>query len=161
MTGIIARRLLIGLVAANLVVGCAAFLRQPEIRFDGLRLMSLNLAGGTIEARFAVYNPNRYALRTAAITYELELGNTDGAAVPWLRLASGEVREAMRIAAGDTAVLAVPVTFRYQDVGAALRAVLSRRTVDYRVSGTVSIAEPMRRSVPYRRTGNIPLVSGG
>src|SRR5690606_5429180 len=109
-------------------------------------------------ARFEVYNPNGYALEVAAIRYDLDLGDASEDGPGWVRVASGAYEEPVRIESGDTALVEVPIQFRYADLGAALRSVLARGSVDYRVSGAVRVAEPLRRTVPYRRAGTVDII---
>jgi LEA14-like dessication related protein len=137
--------------------GCLSSYRQPEIRFDGIRLGGLGLSGGTVYAQLHVINPNSFTLRTSELTYDLELAEAGGTDDRWLQLAEGTLSERIEVAGNDSTVVEVPIDFAYRDLGGALRSVLERGTVDYRVSGTVQLVDPVRRSVPYRRTGRFTM----
>lgn len=152
---------LMALVAlAVAATGCGPVVQQPEIRLDSVRLGALGLQGGTLNVRLEVVNPNRFGIETSGLTYSLDL--QDGA-LPngddaWLSFASGTLDEAFRIGPRDTAVVEVPLEFRFRDAGPAVRSILTHGTFDYRISGTVSVERPVRRQLPYRRTGTVSLL---
>ena len=161
MTGMTSRRGLWAVLAPALVASsCSMVFRQPEVRFDGIRIGAIGMRGGTVHARFEVYNPNGYALRTAAIRYDLELSDGPTADPRWVRVASGTFDEPVRVASEDTTVVEVPIEFQYADLGGALRSILDRGSVEYRVSGDVMVSEPLSRTVPYRRTGTVDIIAG-
>jgi LEA14-like dessication related protein len=149
--------ILAGLVAILAGAACAGAFQQPEVRFYGLRLGGLGIRGGTVYAQLNVANPNRFGLETTALTYDLELRNDENGQGTWSRLASGTFAEPIRVAARDSAVVEIPIEFAYADMGAAFRSIMDRGTFDYRVSGVVSVRDPIRRDVPYRRTGTVSL----
>lgn len=151
-TGILA-----GLVAVVVGAACIGAFQQPEVRFDGLRLGRLGIRGGTVYAQLNVANPNRFGLETTALTYDLELRSDENGQTTWSRLAGGTFVEPIRVAGRDSAVIEIPIEFAYADMTAALRSIMDRGTFDYRVSGVVSVRDPIRRDVPYRRTGTVSL----
>jgi LEA14-like dessication related protein len=138
------------------LTGCLAGYRQPEVRFDGIRLGGLGLRGGTVYAQLHVVNPNRFGLRTDALSYDLELSGP-GEEPEWIRLAEGTYRERIEVDARDSTLVEIPIEFAYADLGGALRSILDRGTIDYRVSGRVELTDPIGRSIPYRRTGTVSL----
>lgn len=138
--------------------GCAFGFEQPVVRFDGLRLGGLGVRGGTVFAQLHVVNPNRYGLETTSLSYDLEVGGPAGNGDPqWATLATGTYSDPIRVEGRDSAVVEIPIEFTYSQMGGALRSIMERGTVDYRVSGTVDIRDPIRRAVPYRRTGTVSL----
>jgi hypothetical protein len=54
----------------------------------------------------------------------------------------------------SSTILEVPVQFRYDDMGGALRSILDTGTFNYRVTGDVRLAEPIGRTFPYRQDGH-------
>lgn len=141
--------------AAALAVGttaCVPKVEQPDVWLAGVRLASIGLDGGVVDVRLSVHNPNGFQLRTRDLSYtvELEAGDGDG----WLPFTDGRLGE-LEVAAGDTAEVVVPVEFEYQTLGRALRGVLERGSFDYRVQGTVELAGPIRRKIPYRHIGTV------
>lgn len=145
------------LVCGLIATGCGAAFVQPQVRFDGLRIGGLGILGGTVYARLHVVNPNRYDLATSALTYDLELAAVEDGQTSWSRLASGTFAEPIRVDGRDSVMVEIPIEFSYADMGGALRSVLDRGTFDYRVSGIVSVSDPVRRQVPYRRTGTVAI----
>lgn len=137
------------------VGACSMAFRQPEVRFEGVRLGGLGLRGGTVYAQLHVINPNGFGLETTSLTYDLEISEDE--ADEWSRLAAGTFEEPIRVPGRDSAVVEIPIEFAYADAGAAMRSILDRGTFDYRVSGLVSVLDPVRRNVPYRRTGKVSL----
>lgn len=156
-----ARIRLAALLLMTLATGaCSAAFQQPEIRFDGVRLGSIGLRGGLLYARIQVTNPNRFAFETSALSYDLELrspGSADGDEGRWVRLAEGTYAEAIRVEGRDSTSIEIPIEFTYSGLDGALRSVIDRGTVSYRVGGVVEVRDPVRRSVPYRRTGVVPI----
>ena len=148
------RVILAVLLTAIPLAGCLAGYQQPEVRFDGIRLGGLGLRGGTVYAQLNVVNPNRFGLRTDALSYDLELSGP-GDDADWIRLAEGTYRERIEVEARDSAIVEIPIAFDYADLGGALRSILDRGTIDYRVSGRVELTDPIGRSIPYRRTGTV------
>jgi LEA14-like dessication related protein len=149
------RRLMATAILATTVLGgCIASYEAPEVRFEGIRLGGLGLRGGTVYAQLNVVNPNRFRLRTDELSYDLELSGA-GEDREWVRLAEGTFRDRIEVAAYDSALVEIPIEFAYADLGGALRSILDRGTVDYRVTGRVQLIDPIDRSIPYRRTGQV------
>jgi len=141
------------LAAVLAVAACGLRFREPDVQLAAVRLSALGLTGGTVHATFMVHNPNRFALGAAALTWDLSLN--DPATAAWMPLASGVLDTAFRVPARDSARVELPVDFAYAGLGTALRSVLRSETVAYRLSGAISVNEPVRRTVPYARTGDV------
>jgi LEA14-like dessication related protein len=151
---------ILGLAALTLVLAaCYPIFHPPEVRLAGLRLGSLGLSGGTLHARVLVTNPNRFALAATGLEYDFELSDP-GRDNAWIRLADGVFAGDVRVNARDSALVEVPIDFRFEGLGAALRSVTGRGTLEYRMTGTVQVVDPVRRAIPYRRSGNVSLQSG-
>lgn len=138
--------------------GCGGAVQEPEVRLEGIRIGGLGLEGGLAYVRFHVANPNRFAVRALGIDYDLELQRPG--VDEWSGLANGTHRDTVRIGARDSVVVEVPVEFTYRELGPALRSVLDRGTLNYRVSGSVQVAEPVRRDIPFRHRGTVTLAGG-
>jgi LEA14-like dessication related protein len=143
------------LAFATVPAGCASLFQVPEVRLQSMRVVGLGLTGGTLEAGVLVSNPNRYALRTAQLSYDLELADAGQSGDNWSPLANGQLERVVEIPASDSVVVAVPIEFTWAGVGGAIRSLLERGTFDYRVSGALQLNSPIRRDVPYRRTGTL------
>lgn len=147
-----ARVAIVALVAA-MASSCIPKVEQPEVSVAGARLASLGLTGGVVDIRLSVYNPNRFALRASGLTYDLDF--QDPSQDSWFDFTEGRLDEELEVAAGDTALVVVPVQFTYQGLGEVLRGLLDRGTFDYRVSGEVAVERPIRREIRYRHTGTV------
>jgi LEA14-like dessication related protein len=157
---ILRRSMVAGLLVALLgTSACAGAFRQPEVRFDGVRIGALGLRGGMLYAQLFVANPNRFAFETAGVSYDLELRSPNGAGEQWVRVAEGSFEEPVRVSSRDSVLVEIPIEFTYAALGGALRSVLDQGAVSYRVEGVVHVRDPVRRSVPYRRAG-VVMVTG-
>jgi LEA14-like dessication related protein len=147
------------LIAALLLVlpltACAGY-RQPEIRLEGISVGSIGLRGGLLYAQLHVTNPNRFDLETSALTYDLQLAHPTQSG-EWISFAQGTMDEEVRVRRNGEAVIQIPIQFRYEDMGGALRSILDTGTFNYRVEGDVRLKEPMTRTIPYRKTGIVTL----
>jgi LEA14-like dessication related protein len=152
------RTLALALVAVALsAAGCAAAFQQPEVRFEGVRLGAIGLRGGVLYAQVHVTNPNRFAFQTQSMTYDLELAAQDGDTQRWVRLAEGTYNDPVRVAARGSEIVEIPIEFSFTQLDGALRSVLDRGSVNYRVSGQLRLVEPIGRTVPFSRTGMVSM----
>lgn len=152
------RKSVLGVLVAAFAVGaCSVGFRQPDVRFDGVRLGGIGLRGGTVYAQIHVVNPNGYRLQTAALSYDLDVSGDPDNGERWARLASGTFTDPIRVDARDSALVEIPIEFSYAQMSGAMRSILERGTFDYRVSGVVTVRDPIRRNVPYRRTGTVSM----
>lgn len=141
-------------ILAVLGASCVTRVEQPEVWLAGARLSSLGLSGGVVDLRLSVYNPNRFALRASGITYDLDLERPGGDG-DWFDFTEGRIEDDLEVAAGDTAVVVIPVEFTYRGLGEVVRGLLDRGTFEYRVSGEVAVEGPIRRDIRYRHTGTV------
>jgi len=156
----IARRAFFTLVLLALALvpaGCASLFQAPEVRLQSVRVIGIGLTGGTLEAGVLVTNPNRFALRTARLSYDLELADAGRTTETWNPLANGQLEHEVEIPATDSVVVPIPIEFTWTGVGSAIRSLIERGTFDYRVSGALQLRSPIRKEVPYRRTGTLSL----
>lgn len=144
------------LVFVLLLTGCASVVRQPEVRLEGIRVGSIGLRGGLLYAQVHVANPNRFDLETSALTYDLQLADPvkEG---EWVSFAQGVMDEPIRVRSNDESVIEVPIQFRFEDLGGAIKSILDTGTFNYRVSGDVRLKEPVGRNIPYRKTGVVTM----
>lgn len=136
---------------------CVPKVKEPEVRLAGVRVGGLGLQGGLLYVRLSVINPNRFALETEGLTYDVELSDPGAGEERWIDLAEGTFGEEIRVEAHDSTVVEIPVEFRYSGIGGALRSLLATGTFQYRVSGRVAIEEPLRTEIPYRHRGTVTL----
>ena len=128
---------------------------QPQVDLRQVAVRNLGLAGGTLELTLAFANPNHLALRGTALTAGLDL---QGAHFGDIALG-----DEFALAAGDTTLLQVPLTFRWSGVAGAARGILDYGAVDYALKGNIAVNTPLGRavSVPFSRQGNVPVLQPG
>lgn len=137
---------------------CGVAFEPPEVRFEGMRLGGVGLRGGTIHAQLYVGNPNGFDLEASSLTYDLEVRNGESSGDNgWKRLADGTFDETIRVGAGESKVVEVPIEFEYADLGGALYAIMDHGTFDYRVTGVAKLRRPIGRAVPYRHSGRVSM----
>jgi len=145
-----------------LVAGCAtAGFRQPEVTLENVQLAGLGFRGGTLIVHLEVTNPNRFALTSNQLRYQLAIADTESSRdTTWLDLASGTFAEPFSVAARGTEYLQFPVEFTYAGLGGAAASLLRVGTFNYRASGTVDVRTPVGSyEVPFRRSGMVSLLS--
>lgn len=150
------RRITRGTLAAALLAltaACMPKVEQPDVWLLGARLVSLGISGGVIDVELGVHNPNGFPVRAGGLTYDLDFEDEEGDG--WLDVAEGRLEENLRIQAGDTASVVVPVEFSYRGLGGAIRGLLDRGSFEYRVTGLVAVEEPVVRDIRYRHSGTV------
>lgn len=130
--------------------------RTPQVQVEGVRVGGIGLRGGTLIARVLITNPNAFDLETGALSYNLQIAPTS-ADPAWVDFAQGTIEERVRVERRSSRILEVPIQFRYEDVGGALRSIMDTGTFAYRVTGDVRLREPIGRTFPYQRTGTVSL----
>lgn len=136
---------------------CMPKIQRPEVHLAGIRLGGLGLQGGSLYVRLSIVNPNSFALRASGLSYRVELREPGEDGESWNELAEGVFSRDVQVAAHDSAVVEIPVEFRYSGIGTALRSLLDSGSFNYRVSGEVAVERPIRTSLPYRHTGTASL----
>ena len=148
------RFLAMTLTAASLGA-CSSALKEPEVKLDGISVGSVGFDGGTLRVRLNVINPNSFGLQAQGLDYLIEVSEEDAGDTAWDTLSAGRFEERITVEADDSAFVEIPIRFRYRDLGSALGSLLATGSFDYRISGRVQLREPLRRELPFSRTGNI------
>ena len=143
--------------ALCLLGACSLAFRQPVVTLEGVRVDAIGLRGGTLVAQVHIENPNNYGIRSEGLTYALEIADRSGDERTWRPLAEGTFEDEIRLPGDGEVLVEVPIEFSYGDVSGILGEILDRGTFEYRVSGTVDVREPARRTVPYRHTGTVSI----
>ena len=153
------RKLMIAATAALAfgTAGCSSLLKnsfsEPVVSFRGLSVQSLGLTGGSLEVQLGVYNPNGYDLNATRLTYNLLLDE--------IQFGSGELNEQLTVQKNDTTVVRVPIDFTYRGVGEAGRQLLNTGTVNYRVTGDVTVGTPLGNFTrPFDQSGRYTALRG-
>lgn len=144
------------LLAVLLLGACSSMMRQPEVRLESMRVGGIGLRGGTLYAQVYVGNPNGFDLETRSLTYDMQVEHPDSAG-RWVSFSQGTVEEPVRVRGNGSTVIEVPMQFRYDDLGGAVRSILDTGTFNYRVRGDVELSQPIGRTIPYSKTGIVSL----
>jgi LEA14-like dessication related protein len=151
--------LAVGLALAATGCGGSIF-KQPEITLESVQIGGLGLSGGTLVVDLQVVNPNRFALSSNRLAYELDLREEEGGSdSTWVDFANGTYEQPFTVRGGETAHVQIPVSFSYSGLGAAAGTMLRRGTFTYRASGTADVRTPLgTHQVPFRKTGTVTLL---
>jgi LEA14-like dessication related protein len=146
---------MLAVAAAVVLGGCSskAVFQQPEVSLAGARVGGVGLKGGLIYVQLHVDNPNGYQLRANRLTYDFDLKDTNAQTETWARLAQGNVDQDIKVGGHSSATIEIPIEFNYSGAGGAVKSVLDRGTMNYRVTGSVNVTEPISRMIPFSRTG--------
>jgi LEA14-like dessication related protein len=139
---------------------CVPNFREPEVRLDEVRVGGLGFRGGTLYVHLVVANPNSFRLQGSTMRYTVEMNDQGSGGGRWMDLATGSVDRVLRVEANDSAVIEVPVDFTYSGLGSAIRSVLQTGELQYRLSGSMRVEQPIRRGVPFRHEGRVALAAG-
>lgn len=144
------RRLLLPLallaLAACSAIAERAFSR-PTIAVRGVKVRSVGITGGSIEVALHISNPNPYPLPVQRATYTFALADST-------EIGRGESAAAFTLPAHDSTVVQLPLDVSWQGLRAAGRDAARDGTVDYRLTGSVTIDTPVGTpSVPFESTG--------
>ncbi|HEX6588919.1 MAG TPA: LEA type 2 family protein [Longimicrobiales bacterium] len=143
--------LVVALASLN---ACSSAIKEPEVKLDNISVGSIGFDGGTLRVRLNVINPNSFGLQAQGLDYLVEIAEEGDGDARWDTLTSGRYDERITVEADDSAFVEIPIRFRYRDLGSAIGSLLATGSFDYRISGRVQLREPMRRELPFRRTGN-------
>ena len=147
-------------VAASLAIGAAgcsmlgrqAF-RQPVVNLRDVKIRGIGLNGGSLDVQLSVYNPNGFDLNATRLTYKLFVENNE--------LGPGALKDAFKVGNNDSTYVTIPVDFTYAGLGAAGRELLTKGTVNYRVTGDFTVATPIGSFTrPYDQTGRFSSFGG-
>ena len=151
------KRLSIAAFAVIALAGCASLglgsFKEPLVHFNDAKIRGLGLSGGSVDVILSVYNPNRFDLNATDLTYKLYVeGN---------QLGTGRLNNAFKVGTNDSTYVTIPVDFTYAGLGAAGRELLTKGTVNYRVTGDFTVATPIGRFTrPYDQTGRFSSFGG-
>lgn len=148
-------KLFLGVVVVAVAGGCvSAVFEKPELEFRGIRIGAIGLGGASIDVVVDVYNPNSYRLGLDRFTYDLTIEN--------LRFGAGEIEVPLSVEGRSTATVRLPLDLDWSRLGGVGRRILDRGSVEYGVSGELTVATGFgRRRVPYAKTGRLSILGNG
>ena len=142
-------------LAAVFASGCALITAAPpEVEVATVELRTIGLLEQTLRVILCVSNPNQVELSFRGITATLDVADA--------LLAQGTSEAAVRLPPAASVTVPLTVTTTTRNLGAQLLTVVrGGGGIDYRLSGTVSLAGSLPISVPFSRRGRLnPLEVG-
>ena len=130
------------LLLCALLGGCREAARRvftpPDVRFDGARIASLGLEGGTLDVSLMIANPNPYPLTATGASYRLLAGDS-------VEVGRGSTSHPVRVGARDSARVVLPVELSWRALERVGRGALRDGDVEYRVIGEIEGDTPVGR----------------
>ena len=128
-------------------VGRAAF-REPVVTYKDAVITGLGLTGGSLEVVLSIYNPNSFRLDGTGLTYRI--------AVDSVPFGNGTLSERFAVQEGDSTTVRLPLQFNYSGVGQAGRQLIQTGSVNYTVSGDITVGTPIGSFTrPYSGKGRL------
>ncbi len=151
-------RKLLPLLALVVVAACGpggvnpVNILKPDVRLHHLSVRNLGLSGGTLDVALAFHNPNQITLKGVGLTASLDIEGS--------RFGDVALTNPFTLAAKDTTLLTVPLTFKWSGVASAARSVLGYGAVNYGINGRFTINTPIGTplEIPFSGQGNVPLL---
>jgi LEA14-like dessication related protein len=137
-------------VAAVAGTACAAMGRgafaTPVVQLKDVRVKGIGINGGSLDLVLDVYNPNPYRLDATHLTYNLYVDTN--------KVAVGSVEQHVQLDDKKTTQVILPVKFSFQEMLGAAKVITGMGSVDYRVTGDVTVATPFGSITrPYEGKG--------
>ena len=152
------RRTTLLLMAVVLAAACGPLYERPDIQVSSVQIGSLGLTGGTLLIDVTVHNPNRFALESREVRYQLDIAAPAAGDTAWTEFARGTFDETISVAARDSATARIPVQFEYRALGGAANTILRGGALTYRARGEADVGTPIGgRTVPFRHSGTVPI----
>ena len=120
---------------------------RPAISVRGVKVHSVGLTGGSLDVSLFISNPNPYPLPIQRATYRFSL-------IDSTEVGRGESAAAFTLPAHDSVIVQLPVDVSWQGLRAAARDAARDGTVDYRLTGVVTLDTPLGDpNVPFDAVG--------
>lgn len=131
-------------------VGRAVF-REPVVTYKDSAITGLGISGGSLEVVLSIYNPNSFRLDGTGLTYRL--------AVDSVPFGSGSLTDRFAVQEGDSTLVRLPLSFTYAGIGQAGRQLIQTGSVNYTVSGDITVATPIGNFTrPYSGRGRLTTI---
>lgn len=134
-----------------LALGACASLRPepPEVSLIGLQVEELTLSHINMRADLRLFNPNRIGLTVEQVDYALALNG--------VRVSSGKSVAPVRIAAGDSADIALRISGSYLNLLQLVNNLQRQEDLKYLLDGSVKVGGMgiLGRTFPVREEGVI------
>lgn len=138
------------------MAGCASAVRRPEIELAGIRVGGIGLRGASLIAELDISNPNDFTIETDSIAYQL-FANTSSTGDEWKPVLQRTYAQRIVIPEDERTRVEIPIEFNYSEMTGAARSILDRGTFNYRIQGNAYVREPLKRTIPFTKSGNVSL----
>ncbi len=126
---------------------------EPVVTFRDVKINGLGLTGGSLDINLSVYNPNGFDLDATRLTYKLWVDSVE--------FGTGAIDKRFTVQEKDSSVVSLPLNFNWSGVGSAGREILNTGSVNYRVTGDITVRSPLgNHTLPYDRTGRFSTLGG-
>jgi LEA14-like dessication related protein len=146
----------LAVVAAAALAGCASLdpakmIRKPTAEVVGVEIESVTFEQASLRLDVKVVNPNGIGIELAGFDYRLLVENAE--------VVRGKVDRRVSFPAGGSSVVPVPVTVRYENLIATVRALADKDESPYQVTVGLSFALPVLGTVriPVENKGTLPV----
>jgi LEA14-like dessication related protein len=144
---------LVGVAAGGCATLGRATFKEPIVHFQDARITGIGTTGGSLEVKLSLYNPNSFKLDGTRLTYVVLVGADT--------LGTGALADRFSVQDKDSTIVTLPLQFSYTGVGAAGRQLMNTGTVNYRVTGDVTVGTPLGNFTrPYDQTGRFSTLKG-
>ncbi len=128
-------------------VAGAAF-ERPSLAFRDVKLDHIDFTGADVQLLFDVTNPNSSGLDLGAASYALDI---EGHSV-----ATGKPPQGLQVPGKGTATVTLPAHVIWNQLAPALEAVLTKKSLAYKASGTIGVSSPIGLlTLPLEHEGTI------
>jgi LEA14-like dessication related protein len=137
----------VGLLAC---AGLQAVFQEPAVSLERAAVRSVGVTGGSLDLVIGVYNPNPFDLRGTRLQLGLDVEDSHVGDVDY----SSEFQAQK----GDTTVLTLPLSFRWNGLAAAATTALGTGELPYTLKGQLSVTTPIGpQQVAFTHQGRAPL----
>ena len=147
------KRITVSLLVA--ATACAslgqAVFREPVVSYKDAVITGLGISGGSLEVVLSIYNPNSFRLDGTGLTYRISVDS-----VPF---GNGTLSQQFAVQQGDSTSVTLPLQFTYSGVGQAGRQLIQTGSVNYTVSGDITVGTPIGTFTrPYSGRGRLTAI---
>ena len=146
------RARVVAAAAASLAAGCALITAAPPgVEVAAVELRALGLLDQALGVTLCVTNPNRTELSFRRVSVAVDVGDAP--------LAAGASDAAVLLPPLTSVLVPFAVTTTVRNLGPQLLAVARSGAVEYRLSGTVTLAGSLPLDLPFSRRGRLDLLT--
>ncbi len=148
-------RAVLAILVAAAVAGCESLesaIRKPTVEVAGFVIERLSFEDAAVRLDLKITNPNPIAIELAGFDYSLVIEGSE--------LVKGTVDKKVGLRAGGSSVIPVPMSFRYDSMFAAVRALADKDETPYQITVGLAFDLPVlgKMKVTATHKGTLPVV---